>query len=68
MSAQYVPVAFSDHFAHVVVFNTPDMLSLSQLQLVAGDDRHIHHGINLARNAIYAASKAGHHGCAPLFN
>ena len=40
--------------------------SLSHLQLVAGDDRRIHHGINLARNAIYAASKPGHKGCGIL--
>ena len=40
--------------------------SLSHLQLVAGDDRRIHHGINLARNAIHAASKPGHHGCGIL--
>jgi hypothetical protein len=40
--------------------------SLSPLQLVAGDDRRIHHGINLARNAIYAASKQGHPGCGIL--
>ena len=40
--------------------------SLSHLQLVAGDDRRIHHGINLARNAIQAASKPGHHGCGIL--
>ena len=26
----------------------------------------IHHGINLARNAIYAASKPGHEGCGIL--
>ena len=29
--------------------------TLSHLQLVAGTNRKIHHGINLARNAIYAA-------------
>ena len=35
--------------------------SLSPLQLVAGDDRRIHHGINLARDAIQQVikSKAG---------
>ena len=37
--------------------------TLSHLQLVAGDDRRIHHGINLARNAIHAAGRAGHPGC-----
>ena len=31
--------------------------TLSPLQLVAGDDRRIHHGINLARDAIQASSK-----------
>ena len=31
--------------------------TLSPFQLVAGDDRRIHHGINLARDAIQAASK-----------
>ena len=30
--------------------------TLSPFQLVAGDDRRIHHGINLARDAIQAAS------------
>ena len=40
--------------------------SLSHLQLVAGDDRRIHHGINMARNAIHAASKARHNGCGIL--
>ena len=30
--------------------------TLSPLQLVAGDDRRIHHGINLARDAIHASS------------
>ena len=40
--------------------------SLSHLQLVAGDDRRIHHGINMARNAIFAASKPGHPGCGIL--
>ena len=33
--------------------------TLSPLQLVAGDDRRIHHGINLARDAIWAAGKQG---------
>ena len=36
--------------------------TLSPLQLVAGEDRRIHHGINLARNAIYSAGKSGHPG------
>ena len=40
--------------------------TLSHLQLVAGDDRRIHHGINSARNAIYAAGRAGHPGCGIL--
>ena len=40
--------------------------TLSPLQLVAGEDRRIHHGINLARNAIYAAGKPGHQGCGIL--
>ena len=40
--------------------------TLSHLQLVAGEDRRIHHGINLARNAIYAAGKPGHQGCGIL--
>ena len=40
--------------------------TLSHLQLVAGDDRRIHHGINQARNAIHAAGRAGHPGCGIL--
>ena len=40
--------------------------TLSPLQLVAGSDRRIHHGINMARNAIYAAGKPGHEGCGIL--
>ena len=40
--------------------------TLSPLQLVAGEDRRIHHGINLARNAIYSAGKSGHPGCGIL--
>ena len=40
--------------------------TLSPLQLVAGEDRRIHHGINLARNAIHAAGKQGHQGCGIL--
>ena len=40
--------------------------TLSPLQLVSGNDRRIHHGINLARNAIHAAGKAGHPGCGIL--
>ena len=39
--------------------------TLSSLQLVAGDDRRIHHGINLARDAIWAAGKRGQ-GCGIL--
>ena len=37
--------------------------TLSPHQLVAGDDRRIHHGINLARDAIQAASKLTRSGC-----
>ena len=40
--------------------------TLSHLQLVAGSSRRIHHGINLARNAIFTASKPGHPGCGIL--
>ena len=40
-------------------------LSVSS-QLVACEDRRIHHGINFARNAIYAAGKPGHPGCGIL--
>ena len=40
--------------------------TLSPLQLVAGDDRLIRHGINLTRNAIYAASRKNHPGCGIL--
>ena len=40
--------------------------TLSPLQLVAGNDRRIHHGINLARNAIYVAGRPGHAGCGIL--
>ena len=40
--------------------------TLSPLQLVAGDYRRIHHGINMARNAIFAAGKPGHAGCGIL--
>ena len=39
--------------------------TLSPLQLVAGSDRRIHHGINLARDAIWAAGRRGH-GCGIL--
>ena len=39
--------------------------TLSPLQLVAGDDRRIHHGINLARDAIWAAGQRGQ-GCGIL--
>ena len=42
--------------------------SLSPLQVVAGEDRRIHQGINCARNAIYAAGKSGHPGCGILDN
>ena len=40
--------------------------TLSPLQLVAGKDRRIHHGINLPRNAIYSAGRPGHQGCGIL--
>ena len=40
--------------------------TLSPLQLVAGSDRKIQHGINKARNAIHAAGKPGHPGCGIL--
>ena len=40
--------------------------TLSPLQLVAGEDRRIHHGINLARDAIHAAGRPGHPGCGLL--
>ena len=39
--------------------------TLSTLQLVAGKDRRIHHGINLARDAIWAAGRRGQ-GCGIL--
>ena len=39
---------------------------LSPLQLVAGEDRRIHHGINFARDAIYATGRQGHQGCGIL--
>ena len=37
-------------------FKQTSTRTLSPLQLVAGDDRRIHHGINLARDAIQASS------------
>ena len=39
--------------------------TLSNHQLVSGDNRRIHHGVNLARDAIYAASKS-REGCGIL--
>ena len=39
--------------------------TLSPLQLVAGSDRRIHHGINFARDAIWAAGRRGQ-GCGIL--
>ena len=48
------------------LFKTVATHTLSHLQLVAGEDRRIHHGINLARNAIQAAGRAGHPGCGIL--
>ena len=50
----------ASHFRNVATH------TLSPLQLVPGNDRGIHHGINLARNAIYAAGKPGHPGCGIL--
>ena len=39
--------------------------TLSEYQFVEGNDRKIHHGINMARNAIYSVSKnPGNKGCA----
>ena len=38
-------------------FNSKATHTLSPLQLVAGDDRRIHHGINLARDAIQQVAK-----------
>ena len=40
--------------------------TLSHLQLVAGSNRKIQHGINLARNAIHAAGKNNRNGCGIL--
>ena len=40
--------------------------TLSHRQLVAGSDRRIHYGINMARNAIYADGRPGHAGCGIL--
>ena len=40
--------------------------TLSPVQLVAGSDRRIHHGINMARDAIHAAGRPGHAGCGIL--
>ena len=37
--------------------------TLSPYQLVAGEDRRIHHGINLARDAIQACAKLTNTGC-----
>ena len=37
-------------------FKDTATITLSPLQLVAGDDRRIHHGINLARDAIQAST------------
>jgi hypothetical protein len=39
---------------------------LSHVQLVAGNERRIHHVINMVRNVIYAASKPGHPACGIL--
>ena len=40
--------------------------TLSPNQLVAGEDRRIHHGIAKARNAIFAAGRQGKKGCGIL--
>ena len=47
-------------------FHSTATHSLSHLQLVAGSDRRIHHGICFARDAIQAASKRGGNGCGML--
>ena len=74
----YLPLAFSDHFGLIVKMSLSDPLAkilspkcrsqftLSPLQLVAGTERRVHHGINMARNAIFAAGKPGHSGCGIL--
>ena len=49
-----------------VLFKKSATHTLSNLQLVTGDHRRIHHGINLAKNAIYADDKPGHPGCGIL--
>ena len=46
--------------------NSVSTHALSHLQLVAGNDRRIHHGINLARDAIYAANSRNNIGCGIL--
>ena len=47
------------HSQAVVIYSTI-MISFKiiVLVIVAGEDRRIHHGINLARNAIQAAGRA----------
>ena len=40
-----------------------NLSAIATYQLVAGDDRRIHHGINLARDAIQAAGKSSKIGC-----
>ena len=47
-------------------FHSTATHSLSNLQLVAGSDRRIHHGICFARDAIQAASRRGGEGCGML--
>ena len=44
-------------------FKSTATRTLSPFQLVAGDDRRIHHGINLARDAIQATSNLKAAGC-----
>ena len=46
-------------------FSSTATHSLSPIQLVAGSDRRIHHGINLARDAIQAVGR-GSEGCGIL--
>ena len=40
------------------MFGETETHTLSPVQLVAGSDRRIHHGINLARDAIHQAGKS----------
>jgi hypothetical protein len=45
------------------VISIQNLSAIATYQLVAGDDRRIHHGINLARDAIQAAGKSSKIGC-----